>query len=245
MSLPREQGLPGHAVAKQIRRVYGTRDAGALGEDCYREALESMGFKSGVASACIFHQADRDLTVVVHGDDFRCLSKDTNVDWYEAELAKHFDLKLRGRLGVGCSGDNRIRILNRIVRVTERGLEYEADPRHVDPIAESLEITKAKPAASPGIKNPDDSTECEFKENETQCDRTAVIDPGLSPDSSVSSSATMQGGAIAGLEPKNNDTIASLDVTKSVGDKTDAETAGTDHNNDAETDGTTCNGAEN
>ena len=60
MSLPRELGLPGHMVAKQIRCVYGARDAGALWEDCNREALESMGFKSGVASPCIFHHADRD-----------------------------------------------------------------------------------------------------------------------------------------------------------------------------------------
>ena len=63
-------------------------------------------------------------------------------------------------------GDNEIRILNRIVRVTDRGLEYEADPRHVDLIAESLEITNGKPASSPGIKNPDASIECETKENE-------------------------------------------------------------------------------
>ena len=89
MSLRRELGLPGHMVAKQIRCVYGTRDAGALWEDCYREAFESMGFKSGSASPCIFHRADRDLTVVVHGDDFTCLGNDTNIDWYEAKLAKH------------------------------------------------------------------------------------------------------------------------------------------------------------
>ena len=141
-------------------------------------------------------------------------------------------------------GDSEIRILNRIVRVTERGLEHEADPRHVDLITESLKIKNVKFAASPGIKNPDASAECESKDNEPQCNRTAVIDPGLSPDSSVSSSATMQGGASAGFEPKSNDTIASLDGTRSVGDNNDAETAGTDHNNDAETDGTTCSDAE-
>ena len=175
-----------------------------------------MGFISGVASPCIFHHAGRDLTVFVDGDDFTCLGNDTTIDWYEAELAKHFELKLRGRLGVGCTGDNEIRIMERIVRVTDRGLEYEPDPRHVDLIAESLEITNAKSAASPGIKNPDASTECESKESEPQCDRSAVIDPGHSPDSSVSSAATMQGGASTGLEPKNNDTIASLDGARSM-----------------------------
>ena len=113
MSLPRELGLPGHMVAKQIRCVYGTWDAGALWEDCYREAFESMGFKSEVASPCIFHHADRDSTVVVRGDDFTCPGNDTIIDWYEAELVKHFEMKLRRRRGVGGSGDNTIPILNR------------------------------------------------------------------------------------------------------------------------------------
>ena len=121
------------------------------------------------------------------------------------------------------------------MRVTERGLEYEASPRHVDLIAESLGTTNAKPAASPEIKNPDASTECKTKEDEPQCDQSAVIDPGLSPDSSASSSATMQGGS-TGLEPKSDDNIASL-----VGDNNDADTVGTDHNNDAESVGTNHN----
>ena len=49
MSLPRKLGLPSHFVAKQVRCVYGTRDAGAIWEDTYREALEGLGFVSGIA----------------------------------------------------------------------------------------------------------------------------------------------------------------------------------------------------
>ena len=37
MSLPRNLGLPGHWVGRQIRCVYGTRDAGAIWEDTYSE----------------------------------------------------------------------------------------------------------------------------------------------------------------------------------------------------------------
>ena len=55
MSLPRELGLPGHWVGHQVRCVYGTRDAGAIWEDTYRNALESMGFTSGRSSPCVFH----------------------------------------------------------------------------------------------------------------------------------------------------------------------------------------------
>ena len=42
MSLPPELGLPKHFVAKQTRCVYGTRDAGMIWEQCYRDALENI-----------------------------------------------------------------------------------------------------------------------------------------------------------------------------------------------------------
>ena len=180
MSLPKELGLPGHWVAKQVRCVYGTRDAGALWEDTYRAALEDMGFKSGIASPCIFSHADRDLVCVVHGDDFTTLGNDDNLNWYEAELAKHFELKLRGRLGVGCPGDNEIRILNRIVRITDKGLEYEADPRHVELIVESLQLQDSKPVSSPGVKNPDSSTEAATKDDDPSS-TSATVQAGLEP----------------------------------------------------------------
>ena len=48
MSLPAELRLPKHFVAKQTQCVYGTRDAGMIWEQCYRYALESIGFTSGV-----------------------------------------------------------------------------------------------------------------------------------------------------------------------------------------------------
>ena len=91
---------------------------------------------------------------MVHGDDFTSLGSDANLDRLEKELATFFELKIRGRLGVGCPGDDEIRILNRLVRVTSEGLEYEADPRHVDLIVESLELADSKPVATPGVKNP-------------------------------------------------------------------------------------------
>ena len=152
MSLPKEMGLPSHFVAKQVRCVYGTRDAGAIWEDCYRDALEAMGFRSGVASPCCFHHAEKGLSVVVHGDDFTALGCDAELDWYEKKLAENFELKIRGRVGEGCSGDNEIRILNRIVRLTPNGLTFEADPRHVDLLKQSMGLDGANPVGTPGVK---------------------------------------------------------------------------------------------
>ena len=41
------------------------------------------------------------------------------------------------------------------MRLEKDGLCYEADPRHIDLIAESSNITDANSVCSPGMKNPD------------------------------------------------------------------------------------------
>ena len=54
---PKELGLPSGLVARHVKCVYGTGDAGALWEDVCRHCVESMGFVSGVASLyCFFHE---------------------------------------------------------------------------------------------------------------------------------------------------------------------------------------------
>ena len=42
MSLPREMGLPSHLVAKQVRCVYGTRDAGQFGKTPTAKLLKAL-----------------------------------------------------------------------------------------------------------------------------------------------------------------------------------------------------------
>ena len=128
------------------------RDAGKLWEDSYTQVLEGMGFKAGLSNPCIFHHADRDISLVVHGDDFTALGNDDQLTWYEEELQKSFEVKLRGRLGEGCPGPQEIRILNRIVTIDEHGLQYEADPRHCDLLASSLSLSSSSHAATPGVK---------------------------------------------------------------------------------------------
>lgn len=113
MSLPKELGLPGHWVGRQIRCVYGTREAGAIWEDTYRDCLESIGFISGKASPCVFQLFERDILTVVHGDDFTSLGSDENLTWMETKMSEHFQHKFRGRLGRGLEGE--LRILNRVV----------------------------------------------------------------------------------------------------------------------------------
>ena len=110
----------------------------------------------------------------MHGDDFTCLGLDADINWYEAELAKHFELKIRGRIGEGCDGPNQIRILNRIVTLTENGLTYEADPRHVDLLSASLGLGSSAAVATPGVKDP------EIDDNADKTNEPQLTDHGVS-----------------------------------------------------------------
>lgn len=121
MRLPPEMGLGSDVVAKQMGCVYGTRFAGRLWEDTYKGVLNHAGFVTGVSNPCVFHQTNRDISIVVHGDDFTALAGDTDLNWYEDELRKSFEIKIRGRLGEGYEGPQQLRILNRIMSMTKDG----------------------------------------------------------------------------------------------------------------------------
>ena len=152
MRVPKELGLPPNTVARQVRCVYGTRDAGKLWEDTYTQVLEGLGFTTGVSNPCVFHHPIRDIAIVVHGDDFTALGTDDDLNWYEGQLQQSFEIKIRGRLGEGCDGPQEIRILNRIVAVDADGLRYEADPRHGDLLSASLNLSSDSSAVTPGVK---------------------------------------------------------------------------------------------
>lgn len=167
MSLPPELGLPKHFVAKQTRCVYGTRDAGMIWEQCYRDALEHIGFSSGVSNPCLFHHAERDIAVVVHGDYFTAMATDTDLDWYTSELQKVFEIKVRGRIGERTE-ETEVRILNRIVHITPTGVRYEADPRHHELLVRSMGLEAGSSVITPGIKPAEPETSV-VKGEEMQC----------------------------------------------------------------------------
>ena len=104
MKLPKEMGLSPDLVARQVRCVYGTCDAGKLWEDTHTQAMEHAGLISGSADPCVFYHKVRDITIVVHGDDFTALGTDSDLDWYENRLKDNFEIQIRGRLSEGCTG---------------------------------------------------------------------------------------------------------------------------------------------
>ena len=134
------------------RCLYGTRDAAACWEMCYTKALVEMGFKQGKGSPCCFWNETRSVKCVVHGDDFTVLGGKSQLEWFSEELAKHFEIKIRGVLGDNKDEVPEIRILNRIIRWTSDGIEYEADQRHAEIIVKEMGLASASSVNSPGVK---------------------------------------------------------------------------------------------
>ena len=126
--------LEPHEVGKVCGRLnfslYGTRDAASNWEECYAEFLISIGFKQGLSSPCVFFHPVREISTVVHGDDFTSLATESNLRWLTKQLESRFLIKDRGILGPGKQDIKEIRLLNRIIAWESDHIRFEADQRH-------------------------------------------------------------------------------------------------------------------
>jgi hypothetical protein len=75
-----------------------------------------------------------------------------HLDWFVEKMKKHYELEESARLGPGTGDDQEARVLNRVVRWTRAGLEYEADPRQAEKLIHDLGLTGSRSTATPGIK---------------------------------------------------------------------------------------------
>ena len=135
-----------------LRHMYGTRRAAEGWYEEYSGVLQEMGFVKGSASACVFRHAERRLLTSVHGDDFTTMGPKKHLDWFVEKMKKHYELKESARLGPGTGDDQEARVLNRVVRWTRAGLEYEADPRQAEKLIHDLGLAGSRSTATPGIK---------------------------------------------------------------------------------------------
>ena len=68
--------------------------------------------------------------MVVHGDDFTFSGIEEDLKWIRDLMETWFEINVRGISG-GDEGDVReIVTCGRVVRWTDEGMEYEADPKH-------------------------------------------------------------------------------------------------------------------
>jgi hypothetical protein len=160
IQLPDEVGARKGVCGKLNYWLYGFRPAASAWERHYSSLLEGVGFRRGLASPVIFHHPGRDMSCVVHGDDFTIEGEDGDLNWIQKELKSWFDIKVRGRLGPEPEDDKEITILGRIVRWRSWGITYEADPKHRRLIIEYFGLDeKSRKLTTNGSKERDDDDE--------------------------------------------------------------------------------------
>ncbi len=90
------------------------------------------------------------LRLSVHGDDFTACGAKQDLDWYEDELTKHYECTVQPRIGPGTDDAKEGVVLNRVLRWTDGGLEYEADPRQAEKLIAECGLTGSNTMATPG-----------------------------------------------------------------------------------------------
>ena len=153
VALPSEDPQHQNTCGLLLKHMYGTQAAADGWQQEYSSSMVEMGFEQGVASPCVFWHRQRSLVCSVHGDDFTTAGAKPDLDWFEAALESRYELRKGGRIGPGKNDDKEGRVLNRIVRWTDEGLEYEADPRQAERLIESMGLDgNCKSCVTPGLK---------------------------------------------------------------------------------------------
>merc|ERR1712194_82469 len=140
-------------VWKLRRAMNGTRPASKAFGDLVRQHVKEYGLRAVPSAAMVFHDEDRDVSLLVHGDDFFCVAERRDIEEFGALLENRFRINLIGLIGPGCK-DKELKILKRTVSFQEHvGYTWVNDAKHVEELLENMSLTGCKPTLTPGTKD--------------------------------------------------------------------------------------------
>ena len=143
--------------------MYGTRDAAMNWQEEVARCMRKWGFRRGRYNPCMYWNREKNLKVLVHGDDFVAVGKREDAGWLKEKLGERFEIKST-TIGSREEEEKEGRVLNRIVRLTAKGWEYEADQRHAEILIEALKLKEARSVGTPG----EDEKDHEEEENKEE-----------------------------------------------------------------------------
>ena len=85
----------------------------------------------------------------MHGDDFLVVADEAGLRWLEAQLKAKYEIKA-SMLGPDSSMAQEIRYLNRTLRWTTTGIDYESDSKHASSIVQECEVSSGRASKVPG-----------------------------------------------------------------------------------------------
>ena len=155
IELPKEDDNGDNMVGRLRMSLYGTRDAALNWQEEVSRHLAALSFRKGRGFPCVFKHISRDLLAIVHGDDYVTVGSDEDLLWMRRKLEEKFEIKT-SLVGHGPKDAREGKVLNRILRATEGGFEYEADPRHAELMIEAMGLQSAKGVTSPMVSQEDE-----------------------------------------------------------------------------------------
>ena len=153
IELPAEVGAGTEEIGKLRRWLYGFRPAAAAWENHYAEKLVGEGFKRGVSSPVSFYHDEKDINLVVHGDDFTFTGDQPGLQWVEGLMKRWYQVKVRARLGPEDSDDKEATLLGRTIKWHDWGISCESDPKYRRFVMESMGLSEdSKSLSTTGSK---------------------------------------------------------------------------------------------
>ena len=165
IELPEEDKSPSDQAKDLVgllrMSLYGTRDAAKNWQEEVARMMKAWGFVQGQYNPCLYYHPQWGLRTLVHGDDFITVGSRDSAKKFRDALEKRFKIKTQLVGAGGGEEQGEARVLNRILRVTPQGWEYEPDPRHIDLLIDGLGLKEAKAVSTPG----EDDRKWEEEEN--------------------------------------------------------------------------------
>ena len=129
----------------------------------------------GRSSPCGFYHAGWRVRTVVHGDDFVSEGPDASVRRMYTEMRKKFSFKTEV-MGGGDGDVKKFKVLNTQLSLNRGEILWEADPKHIEILAEQLGLVGVKAMKTPGKKIDGDKTfrQCELEDGGDQIDAVYV-----------------------------------------------------------------------
>ena len=118
-------------VGKLNMLTYGSRDAAANWEKTREELLTRIGFTTRESNPCVLHRKERDLAVLVHGDDYFSSGAVEDLRRMKNKIAEKLSLKMTV-IGWEEGEKKEVQFLNRVVRYEDQGVFFEPDLRHTE-----------------------------------------------------------------------------------------------------------------
>ena len=123
--------------------LYGTRDAATNWQKEVAKEMMKWGFTRGKYNPCLYWHRQLNIQTLIHGDDFVSVGNRKDIKKFKEQIESRFEIKTT-IVGDALEENKEGRVLNRIIRITETGWEYEPDQRHADMIIETMCMQKSK-----------------------------------------------------------------------------------------------------